>query len=174
MDQKTKVKRSEEEQLATSDADQDTLTQQVKKVSFNFSDLDEKVPELESGPDWSLFYTLEEKERFERAVYPIEKVVYSFMLQNTADLPPYTSWKKLMKKIFQHALNTALEGYKPNDMVQVVVQFIDTPLNTYLPPQRRDQLTGHRLFKKIQLIDYYDYISWGSSMKLTIIKVEVP
>jgi len=133
----------------------------------------EKAPDMQGDPDWSQFYTLKENERIER-IRPIETVVYSFMLQNTADLPPYSKWEKMMNNIFQHALDTALEGCKPNDMVQVDVEFDDTPLSSYLPMQRRDQLTGDSIVRKIQMIDYYDFISWGSSMKMTVIIVTVP
>jgi len=129
-------------------------------------ELEEKMPELETGVDWSQFYTLEEKERI--PIFLTEQVIYSFVLRNSADLPPYISWDEMMKYIFQNALNSTLEGVKPNDLVLVNAEFIDAPLRTFLPVQRRDEVTGPRLFEKIKMIDYHDFISWGSSMKLTV------
>jgi hypothetical protein len=133
--------------------------------------MDQKVPDMQGDPDWSQFYTLKENERFPGQS---ERVVYSFCLCNGIYLPPYTSWEIMMNKIFQHALDCALKGCKPNDMVKVDVEFDDTPLSSYLPMQRRAQLTGDKLFRYVHMIDYYDFISWGSSMKMTVITVTVP
>jgi hypothetical protein len=147
--------------------DQQKTKKRAGKPTGN-SNLEEKMPELETGVDWSQFYTLEEKERIPTPLFLTEQVIYSFVLRNSADLPPYISWGEMMKKIFQSALNSTLKGVKPNDLVLVNVEFIHTPLRTCLPMQRRDQVTGPRLFEKIQMIDYDDFITWGSSMKLTV------
>jgi len=150
--------------------------QKTKKMLVDYSDseeddeevYEEELPELEGEPDWSDFYTLEEKERFEG------RVVYSFHLNKGLYLPPYISWDEMMQKIFRNALESILKGYKPNDMVQIGVQFIDAPVSSSLPMQRCDQVTGASLFKKIEMIDFVDFISWGSDMKLTVITVTVP
>jgi len=147
--------------------DQQKIKKGPVKLTGN-SDMEEEQPELEASVDWSQFYTLEEKKRIPMPRFHTEQVIYSFNLRNSADLPPYISWDEMMKKILHNALNSTLEGVKPNDMVLINVEFIDTPLKTYLRMQRRDQVTGPRLFERIQHMYYNDFITWGSLMKLTV------